>query len=126
MPGIVIALMKPELKVTLVEPLQRRVEFLFEVVDELGLSVEVVRGRSEAIKGSYDIVTARAVAPLSRLVEIGWHLLRPGGSFLALKGEKAAEELAALTFKGAIKRELHEINLDEIPVSRVIELVKAG
>ncbi len=69
LPGLVIALAKPELRVTLIEPLQRRVEFLFEVIDQLGLKVEVIRGKSEVIKGQYDFVTARAVAPLGRLIE---------------------------------------------------------
>ncbi len=130
LPGIVIALIKPELKVTLVEPLQRRVEFLFEVSDELDIEIEVARARSEAIKGRYDYVTARAVAPLSRLLEIGWHLVAPKGSLLAMKGESAAEELACLTPdkapKGLLESSLREIKLDDLPVSRVIELKKAG
>ncbi|MFM8329368.1 MAG: 16S rRNA (guanine(527)-N(7))-methyltransferase RsmG, partial [Actinomycetales bacterium] len=74
LPGLVIALAKPGLAVTLIEPLQRRVEFLYEVIDQLGLKVEVIRGKSEAIKGQYDFVTARAVAPLGRLIESTWHL----------------------------------------------------
>ena len=111
---------------TLIEPLQRRVEFLFEVIDQLGLKIEVIRGKSEVVKGSYNIVTARAVAPLPRLIEISWHLVRPGGSLLAIKGESAAEELASTTLKGVAKSQLHEIKLEDLPVSRVVELVKAG
>ena len=126
LPGLVIALTKPALKVTLIEPLQRRVEFLFEVIDQLGLKVEVIRGKSEAIMGRYDHVTARAVAPLPRLVEISWHLVKPGGSLLAIKGESAAEELASTRLKGVAKSQLHEIKLEDLPVSRVIELTKAG
>jgi 16S rRNA (guanine527-N7)-methyltransferase len=124
LPGLVIALAKPNLKVTLIEPLQRRVEFLFEVIDELGLSVEVIRGKSEAIKGSYDFVVARAVAPLGRLIESTWHLLAPKGSLLAIKGESAKDEIAAL--KPGRKVELHEIKMADLPVSRVVEVKRAG
>jgi 16S rRNA (guanine527-N7)-methyltransferase len=126
LPGIVIALAKPSLKVTLIEPLRRRVEFLFEVIDRLNLKIEVIRGKSEAIVGQYDRVTARAVAPLPRLMEISWHLVKPGGSLLAIKGESAASELAATPLKGVAKNQLHEIKLEDLPVSRVVELVKAG
>jgi len=69
LPGIVVALAKPDLKVTLIEPLARRCEFLFEVIDELSLDIEVIRGKSEALKGQYDVLTARAVAPLGRLID---------------------------------------------------------
>ena len=126
LPGLVIALAKPGITVTLVEPLQRRVEFLFEVIDELGLNVEVIRGKSEAIKGQYDYVTARAVAPLGRLIESTWHLIRPKGSLLAMKGESAAAEIEAADLKKASKVELHEIKMADLPVSRVVEVVKAG
>jgi 16S rRNA (guanine527-N7)-methyltransferase len=110
----------------LIEPLARRVEFLYEAIDELELKIEVVRGRSEAIKGRFDYVTARAVAPLPRLIEMAWHLLAPQGVLLAMKGDSAAEEMAATNLKGVLKSALHEIKLDDLPVSRVIELVKAG
>jgi 16S rRNA (guanine527-N7)-methyltransferase len=126
LPGLVIALAKPELRVTLIEPLQRRVEFLFEVIDQLGLKVEVIRGKSEVIKGQYDFVTARAVAPLGRLIESTWHLIRPKGALLAMKGESAAAEIEAADLKRAAKVELHEIKMVDLPVSRVVEVVKAG
>jgi 16S rRNA (guanine527-N7)-methyltransferase len=101
LPGIPLALARPDLTVTLLEPLARRVAFLAECVDRLGLDrVTVVRGRAEEgpIRrelGGADVVTARAVAPLDRLA--GWclPLLRPGGLLLAMKGSTAAEELAA-------------------------------
>ena len=126
LPGIVIALAKPGLKVSLIEPLQRRCEFLFEVIDELGLKVEVIRAKSESVKGSYDFVTARAVAPLGRLIDTTWHLVKPGGSLLAMKGESASAEMAATDLKKCKKSTLHEIKMGDIPVSRVVELVKAG
>jgi 16S rRNA (guanine527-N7)-methyltransferase len=101
LPGIPLALARPDLTVTLLEPLARRVAFLTECVDRLGLErVTVVRGRAEEGPvrrelGGADVVTARAVAPLDRLA--GWclPLLRPGGLLLAMKGSTAAEELAA-------------------------------
>jgi 16S rRNA (guanine527-N7)-methyltransferase len=101
LPGIPLALVRPDLAVALLEPLARRVTFLDEVVERLGLTnVTVVRGRAEEGParrelGGADVVTARAVAPLEKLA--GWclPLLRPGGRLLALKGSTAAEELAA-------------------------------
>ncbi|MBM3743312.1 MAG: 16S rRNA (guanine(527)-N(7))-methyltransferase RsmG [Actinobacteria bacterium] len=124
LPGLVIALAKPDLKVTLIEPLQRRVEFLFEVIDELALPVEVIRGKSESIRGRYNFVTARAVAPLTRLIESTWHLVAPKGALLAIKGESAQSEIAALkTWK---KVQLHEIKMADLPVSRVVEVRQAG
>jgi 16S rRNA (guanine527-N7)-methyltransferase len=98
LPGIPLAIARPDLQVTLVEPLLRRSTWLDEVVQELGLKrVEVVRGRAEELAGarSAGFVTARAVAPLDRLV--GWclPLVQPGGELLAMKGQAAADELAA-------------------------------
>ena len=127
LPGIIIALAKPGLKVTLIEPLQRRVEFLYEVIDTLKLkNVEVIRAKSEVVKGSYNFVTARAVAPLPRLIQTTWHLVAPGGSLLAMKGESAAAEMAESDLSVAVKTELHEINIDDLPLARIIELQKAG
>lgn len=98
LPGIPLALARPDLRVALVEPLLRRVTFLEEVVEELGIDVRVVRGRAEekAVKtavGDADVVTSRAVAPLAKLA--GWSapLLRPGGRMVALKGASAEEEV---------------------------------
>ena len=94
-----LALLRPDLRITLVEPLLRRTVFLEEAVSELGLTqVSVVRARAEeraTSSPSVDLVTARAVAPLGRLA--GWclPLLKPGGVLLALKGATAAEELAS-------------------------------
>ncbi|HEU4348106.1 MAG TPA: 16S rRNA (guanine(527)-N(7))-methyltransferase RsmG [Actinoplanes sp.] len=101
LPGIPLALARPDLAVTLLEPLARRHDFLVECLTRLGLdSVRVVRGRAEegpvrrSLAGA-DVVTARAVAPLDRLA--GWclPLLRPGGRLLAVKGDTADAELTA-------------------------------
>jgi 16S rRNA (guanine527-N7)-methyltransferase len=132
LPGIVIALARPDLKVTLLEPLQRRIDFLEEVVAELGIEISVKRGRAESFKGGFNYVTARAVAPLPKLASVSWHLVMGGGSLLAMKGESAAAELEAAKveapkiFKKVAKSEVHEINLGELPLARVIELKKAG
>jgi len=96
LPGVVLAVTRPDLKVTLLEPLLRRTVFLDECLDALELeNAEVLRGRAEdwANRMGADVVTARAVAPMDRLA--GWclPLLRRGGRMLALKGEAAAEEL---------------------------------
>ncbi|WP_308121380.1 16S rRNA (guanine(527)-N(7))-methyltransferase RsmG [Paractinoplanes bogorensis] len=100
LPGIVLAVARPDLRITLVEPLARRTAFLEEAVSILGLepAVTVVRGRAEDVvdgpPAGADVVTARAVAPLDRLA--GWclPLARVGGRLLALKGATAAEEAA--------------------------------
>lgn len=96
LPGLVLAIVRPDLSITLLEPLLRRTTFLSECVTMLGLdNVEVRRGRAEEVVKDYavDVVTARAVAPLERLVRWALPLLRPGGELLALKGERAATEL---------------------------------
>ncbi|HEX2858288.1 MAG TPA: 16S rRNA (guanine(527)-N(7))-methyltransferase RsmG [Propionibacteriaceae bacterium] len=97
LPGIPLAVVRPDLDVTLLEPLLRRYTFLEEAVAELGLEerVAVVRGRAEETKERFDVVVARAVAPLARL--LGWTsgLFLPHGELLALKGSSAADEVAA-------------------------------
>jgi 16S rRNA (guanine527-N7)-methyltransferase len=98
LPGIPLAIAKPGLHVVLIESLLRRAEFLNMVVTELGLDVEVLRGRAEDATvrkaiGGCDAVTSRAVASLDKLARWSLPLLRPGGRMLAIKGERADEEL---------------------------------
>jgi 16S rRNA (guanine527-N7)-methyltransferase len=94
LPGIVLALVRPDLDVTLLEPMERRCRFLADGVAELGLAnATVLRGRAEDTVMRADVVTARAVAPLDRLAELAAGLVRPGGTVLAIKGRTAAEEL---------------------------------
>ena len=99
LPGIVLAMLRPSLDVILLEPLLRRSVFLEECVTELGLAhTTVVRARAEdkaAGPVNADFATARAVAPLDRLVGWAAPLLRPGGELLAIKGQSAEAELAA-------------------------------
>lgn len=95
LPGLVLALARPDLDVTLVEPLLRRSTFLEEVVADLGLPVRVVRARAEELHGVevFDVVTSRAVAPLDRLA--GWcmPLVAAGGAMVALKGSSVEDEV---------------------------------
>lgn len=94
LPGLVWAIARPDLDVTLVEPLQRRTTFLTEVCDTLGLeNVTVLRARAEDVEATFDVVTARAVAPLEKLARWCMPLVAPGGVLLALKGRSASEEL---------------------------------
>lgn len=98
LPGLPIAIARPDVRVTLVEPMLRRTEFLDEVVAALGLPIEIVRGRAEAPDvragaGGADVVVSRAVASLDKLSRWSLPLLRPGGRMLAMKGERAEEEV---------------------------------
>ncbi|MDR1449305.1 MAG: 16S rRNA (guanine(527)-N(7))-methyltransferase RsmG [Propionibacteriaceae bacterium] len=96
LPGLPLALARPDLEVVLVEPLLRRCRFLDQVVGELGLGsrVRIVRARAEELRETADIVVARAVAPLGRLVAVTAPLFT-GGALLALKGAKAEAEVTA-------------------------------
>jgi 16S rRNA (guanine527-N7)-methyltransferase len=114
LPGIPLALARPDLRLTLVEPMARRVEFLEEVVTELGAPWRVVRGRAEersvrTAVGPVDVVTARAVAALPRLVSWCRGLMRPGTLLVALVGARAVEELPALVpqLEAAGMRDVH-------------------
>jgi 16S rRNA (guanine527-N7)-methyltransferase len=98
LPGLPLAIARPDLRLVLVEPLLRRSEFLRAVVAELELPVEVVRGRAEdcAVRrgiGEMDAAVSRAVAGLDRLTKWSLPLLRPGGQMIAIKGERARDEV---------------------------------
>jgi 16S rRNA (guanine527-N7)-methyltransferase len=98
LPGVVLAMLRPDMHVVLLEPMLRRSVFLEECVAELDLpNATVVRGRAEELAGviQADVATARAVAPLDRLAGWAAGLLRPGGQLLAIKGQSAEQELAA-------------------------------
>jgi 16S rRNA (guanine527-N7)-methyltransferase len=139
LPGIVLAVARPDLTVALVEPLERRTVFLAEAVDQLGLRarVSVIRGRAEElVRGplagrlpAADVVTARAVAPMDRLAAWCLPLAAVGGRLLALKGASAADEVT--THRDAIVRlgggtpEIHECGsglLDQ--PATVVEVVR--
>lgn len=97
LPGIVWALCREDIRVTLIESLLRRTDFLTEAVAGLGLAprVQVMRARAEDVTGvAADVVTARAVAPLNKLLRWLRPLVRPGGQLVLLKGRTAAQEVA--------------------------------
>ncbi|MEU7054548.1 16S rRNA (guanine(527)-N(7))-methyltransferase RsmG [Streptomyces sp. NPDC046197] len=131
LPGIPLALVREDLKITLLEPLLRRTTFLTEVVELLGLDhVTVVRGRAEEVMGKLPpvhVVTARAVAPLDRLAAWGIPLLRPYGEMLALKGDTAEEELksaaTALSKLGAVETSVLHVGEGIVdPLSTVVRV----
>ena len=112
LPGLVWAIARPDLEVTLIEPLLRRTVFLEEAVATLGLErVTVLRSRAEDVVEQFDVVTARAVAPLEKLAAWCLPLVRPGGVLLALKGRTAEEEVASSRVS------LHKMGATDIVVS---------
>ena len=132
LPGVVVAIARPDLCVDLIEPMERRTTWLEEVVTDLGLdNVTVKRGRAEEFHGvfEYELGTARAVAPLSRLARWCLPLVAPGGRFLALKGRRAEEEVSVavktlrkFNAESWCVRELP--GLDEGEPTRVVEIIK--
>ena len=130
LPGLVLALVRPDVHVTLIEPLLRRATFLSEAVEVLGLRerVTVVRARAEELSDSRggrlkpgvenvpaDVVTARAVAALPKLLTWCWPLVKPGGRLAVLKGESAAAEVA----DAAAELQARSINLADVKVETV-------
>lgn len=129
LPGIPLAIARPDLHITLVEPLLRRSVYLGEFVESNGLDVLVVRGRAEdsgVVKeaGGADVVTSRAVAPLLKLAKWSLPLIHEHGRMLALKGSSATEEIsrdrAALTRLGAGNLDIVECGVGLLPVPTVI------
>ncbi len=111
LPGIPVAIARPDLHVTLLEPLLRRANFLSLAVEELGLEdrVEVVRGRAEESKARFDVVVCRAVAPLDRLLKWTAPLFSRGGQLVALKGETAEDEVREASKQLAAKSMTAEV-----------------
>jgi 16S rRNA (guanine527-N7)-methyltransferase len=132
LPGLVVAIRRPDLQVTLVEPLLRRTTFLTEVVEDLALeNVEIVRGRADALHGEreFDVVTSRAVAPLGRLLAWSLPLCRPDGAVLAMKGSNAEQEIheaaGVLSRWGALEPEVLHIPVDGVDVPTTVVRVVA-
>lgn len=131
LPGIPLALARPDLRVTLIEPLLRRSDFLREVVAALGLEVAVVRGRAEEAGvredvGEMDVVVSRAVASLDKLTRWSLPLLRAGGRMLAIKGERAEDEVRehrrVLASLGAVKVRVRKCGAEFLdPPATVVE-----
>jgi 16S rRNA (guanine527-N7)-methyltransferase len=127
LPGLVLALARPDLEVTLVEPMARRTAFLEEACACLAATnVTVARGRAEDWTGPerFDVVTARALAPLARLVTFGMPLVAPGGCLLAMKGSSAADEVAAAGTELARRRALAEVVRCEVPGASPTQVVR--
>ena len=115
LPGIIIAICRPELDVHLAEPMQRRCEWLSDVIDHLALdNVTLHQVRAEELrgKGQADVITARAVANMSKLIRMTTKLIAPGGSLVALKGRRAPIEIdeAAKELKSHhLRAQIHEV-----------------
>jgi 16S rRNA (guanine527-N7)-methyltransferase len=116
LPGLILAIARPDLRVTLLEPLLRRTAFLDEVVEELGITgVDVHRGRADSLHGTrtFDVVTSRAVAPLDRLLVWSMPLVAPSGVMVAMKGSSASDEVATaekvLRRLGCATPEIHSV-----------------
>jgi 16S rRNA (guanine527-N7)-methyltransferase len=133
LPGLVLALQRPDVQVVLVESLQRRAQFLSECVEALGLRNTLVRrARAEELHGKLevDVVTARAVAPVDRLAAWSLPLLHPGGRLIAIKGEQALAELEVarpvLARLGAVSSAVVEVGSVELGTHARMVVVEAG
>ncbi|TDD83745.1 16S rRNA (guanine(527)-N(7))-methyltransferase RsmG [Saccharopolyspora karakumensis] len=133
LPGIPLAIARPDLTLTLLEPMARRVTWLQEVITELALTVEVVRGRAEEGPvrerlADQDVVTARAVAPMERLAKWSLPLLRQDGLLLAMKGDSAAEELerdaAAIAAAGGGRGDVKSCGVGVLDVPTTVVVVE--
>lgn len=134
LPGVVLAAMRPGMRVVLLEPMERRTEWLRFVVDELGLrNAEVVRGRAEDLAGVLvaDAVTARAVSSLENLLRWAAPLVHVGGGLYAIKGARAADEVTAARGVAA-KLGWAQLRVEEastlpgVEVTRVVRATRTG
>ncbi|HEX3900553.1 MAG TPA: 16S rRNA (guanine(527)-N(7))-methyltransferase RsmG [Mycobacteriales bacterium] len=127
LPGIPLALARPDVEVVLLEPMARRAQFLEECVAELELTnASVHRGRAqEGLPRLVDAVTARAVAPLAALAEMSFRLCRAGGPLFAIKGAKAAEEVAELARIGTFTAVVHALTDAAGEPATVVEVRRA-
>lgn len=135
LPGLALAIAEPELDIVLIESLLRRSEFLRMAVAELGLDVEVLRGRAEdptvrESAGGCDAVVSRAVAPLDKVTRWSMALLRPDGRMLAIKGERAAEELRThrrvMTSLGAADARVVECGVKHLSAPTTVVVARRG
>jgi 16S rRNA (guanine527-N7)-methyltransferase len=116
LPGLVLALARPDVEVTLIEPMERRTDWLREETARLGLrNVTVLRARAEEARdaGPFDQVTARAVSALRTLVPITAPLVRSGGELVFLKGARVGEEITAAA-KILQKHRVHDVAVLEL------------
>lgn len=134
-PGLVIKIMFPNLKITLVEPTLKRCNFLNLVISELGLKdIAVINARAEEYikdnRETFDLVTARAVAPLNILLELSIPFLKVGGAFLAMKGSNASEELSKTKAHQILNTKIDKEYIFNLPNDlgkrTIIKFVKLG
>lgn len=135
LPGLALAIVKPGLRVVLIESLLRRTEFLRMAVADLGMDIEVVRARAEdpAVRrsvGEFDAVTSRAVAPLDKITRWSLPLLRPGGRMLAIKGERATDEVReyrrVMTGLGAVDARVVECGVKQLSPPTTVVVARRG
>lgn len=115
-PGLVLAIIRPDVNVTLIDSMERRTQWLMDVIKELSLpNVSVKTGRAESFVGNFsaDYVTARAVAALKKLLPWTMPLVKPGGSLIALKGIKAEQEIIEA------QQQLRDYNADWVDIYQV-------
>lgn len=130
LPGIVLAIARPDLRITLIETMQRRASWLEEAAEALDLEVEVVRARAEDLHGKrrFDVVTARAVAALEKLAKWTLPLVGTDGELLALKGSSAAEEIErsqkVLRRLGGVDPQVLELGVGEVEVPTTVVRVR--
>lgn len=111
LPGLVMAIARPDVQFALIEPMERRVDWLTQQVEALRLSnVRVIRARSEEVGEEFDQVTARAVSALSKLIPATAHLTRTGGQLLFLKGSRVHDEVTAAA-KAIRKHKVRDIEI---------------
>ena len=116
-PGIVLKIMYPNLKVTLIDSLQKRVNYLNEVIKDLELeNIEAIHSRGEDYKGSFDVVTSRAVANIEKLVSYTMHLVDKNGVFIAMKGDIDKELTNSVEKEISKKYQILKINKFLLPI----------
>lgn len=128
LPGIPLAIAHPDLQVTLVESNGKKARFLREAVRQLGLgNARVAESRAEALDepARFDALTARALDTLAGIIEVGGHLLKPGGALLAMKGVRPDEEIAALP-RGWHFEAIHRLHVPDLVGERHLVIVRKG
>ena len=116
-PGIVLKIVCPNIKITLIDSLQKRVNYLNEVIKRLNLTdIEAIHTRGEDYKGKYEVVTSRAVANIEKLVEYTMHLVEKNGLFVAMKGNIEEELTDSVQQKIAKKYKIEKIVKFKLPI----------
>ena len=115
-PGIVLKIVFPKLKITLIDSLQKRVNYLNEVIKALDLKdIEAIHTRGEDYKGQFDVVTSRAVANIEKLVTYTMHLVNNNGIMIAMKGDIEKELTDKVKEKLSRKYNIEKIYKFELP-----------